>query len=82
MREDKQKQLIMDYAGTFGTPEGKRTLADLRMRFRTETVFIPNRTGQIDIHEVMLNLGQRSVLVHIDMMRKTDPHKERQTEAK
>lgn len=79
-REDKQKQLIMDFQNTFASEGGKRVLADLRKKsnidgyFNLEKVFTPIQVAFAE--------GQRSMMMHIYTMLKKDPYKEKQQGAR
>lgn len=82
-REDKQKQLVIDFISTFGTPEGKRVYANLRKESKSDIVIIPlDSNGRVDIHKVMLNNGQRSIVTYIDSVLAKDPNKVKQKEAR
>ena len=81
-REDAAEQLIRDYKYTFGSPDGKRVLEDLKRLANYDLVLVPlDNNGRIDSHQVMRNEGNREVVVHILRKIKVDLSKPKQTEA-
>lgn len=77
--EEKRIQLINDYKGTFGTPEGLRVLADLAIRCRFKDVLLPTGgDGHIDPYQVVGYSAMRILYVGIlkmveaDLMKKHD----------
>lgn len=81
-REVDAEQLIRDYKYTFGSPDGKRVLEDLKRLANYDLVLVPlDNNGRIDSHQVMRNEGNREVVVHILRKIKTDLGKPKQTEA-
>ena len=88
MTEDEEKaeaekeQLIRDYKYTFGSPDGKTVLEDLKRLANYDLVLVPlDNNGRIDSHQVMRNEGNREVVVHILRKIKVDLGKPKQTEA-
>lgn len=64
--EEQYWQLVTDYKGTFGTDEGKRVLAHLRMRCGYDDITLPtDNDGRIDVSLVLANQGRRAVFVEI-----------------
>ena len=77
-RDDKQKQLIIDYQGTFGTEEGKRVLGRIsRLCRENEPSFVDHNT-----HYTAYNEGKRCIMLHIRKMLGKSPHDEKQLKAK
>ena len=77
-----KEQLVSDYKNTFGSPEGERVLGDLKRLANIDFSIIPlNGNGQIDINQVMVNEGQRAVVIHILRKISVDLDKPKQTEA-
>ena len=76
-REDKAKQFVMDIQGTFGTEEGKRTLAALSDKCREH---VATYVAQ-DTHHTAYFEGMRSVIIYIRMMLAKDLYKEKQAKA-
>lgn len=80
--EEKKEQLIRDYKFTFGSPEGKRVLENLRKLANYDLSIVPtDNNGQVDIYQVMKNEGQRAVVIHILRKISTDLGEPKQTEA-
>lgn len=77
-REDKQKQQIMDFQGTFGTEEGKRVLASLSDKCREH---VATYVAQ-DTHHTAYFEGMRSVMIYIRMILAKDPNKQKQEKVK
>lgn len=77
-REDKQKQLVMDIQGTFGTEEGKRVLANLSGKCREHVATYVSQ----DTHHTAYFEGMRSVILYIRLMLAKDPHRQKQEKAK
>jgi hypothetical protein len=75
IRHDK-KQLLLDYQRTFGSPEGKRVLDDLRRKCTYLTSSIATSQG-VDVNKMLIEEGRRSVLCHIYDMLRRDPYEER-----
>ncbi len=75
-RTDEIKQLIMDFQGTFNTPEGKNTLGHLSVElFEHKSTFVPgNQYG------TAFNEGKRYAILYIRAMLAKDPNIVRQTE--
>ncbi len=81
-REEETGQLIRDYKFTFGSPDSKRVLNDLKRLANYDLVLVPlDNNGRIDSHQVMRNEGNREVIVHILRKIKVDLGKPKQTEA-
>ena len=81
-REAEKEQLTRDYKFTFGSPDGKRVVKDLKSLANYDLVLVPlDNNGKIDSHQVMFNEGRRSVIVHILRKIKVDLGKPKQTEA-
>lgn len=81
-REVDTEQLIRDYKYTFGSPDSKRVVENLKKLANYDLVLVPtDNNGRIDSHQVMFNEGQRSVIVHILRKIKVDLGKPKQTEA-
>lgn len=75
-RVDKAKQLIRDFQGTFGTPEGKRVLDELSKEcFEGRNTFVLNNPDGTAFNE-----GKRYVILYIRDMLTKDPNVVRQTE--
>lgn len=82
-REDEAKQLIIDFGIALTSESGKRVLKALRNRAKSEVVVTPlDAMGRVDIYQVMLNNGQRSLITYIDSMLAKDPNKVKQEKAK
>jgi len=77
-REDRAKQLIVDMIGTFGTPEGKRTL-DVISHFCSEheSTYVKG-----DTHDTAFQEGTRCVILYIREIMAKDPNRVRQEKAK
>lgn len=74
--QDKVKQLIRDFQGTFDTPEGKRVLENLSNEcFENQPTFVANNQYGTAFHE-----GKRNVILYIRSMLAKDPNVVRQTE--
>ena len=73
------EQLLRDYAETFGTPGGKRVLADLAILGRiNSSCYVDQNPHATSYHE-----GMRCVILHIQsMIMRTTSNVERQTKAK
>ena len=64
MIADEIKQLVMDYQGTFGTPEGKRVLEDLEKQcYANALTFVPGSPDGTAFNE-----GKRYVILHIQRL--------------
>jgi len=60
-KKNSLKQLRQDYQSVFGTPTGKRVLADMRKHFFVDrTTHVPG-----DSHGASLNEGLRMAFLHI-----------------
>jgi hypothetical protein len=82
-RENKEKQRIMDFRNAFMSEGGVRVLADLRKKARSDFVVTPlDHNNRVDICQVMLYNGQRSMITYIDSMLEKDPNVSRQKEAR
>lgn len=71
----KRKRLAVDYQRTFGSPEGKRVLADLRKHcpLLMESISL---AGGVDVNKLLVLEGQRSVLLYIYKKLRLDPNEE------
>lgn len=68
----------MDFQNTFTSEGGKRVLERLsELCNENEPTYVDGNT-----HGTTYKEGQRSVILHINIMLKKDPYKERQTEAR
>ena len=77
-REDKRKQLLIDYMTAFGTEGGKRVLDNLSKEcYEHNVTFV---RGESD--STAFNEGKRYVMLHIRRILAKDPHEKRQTEGK
>ena len=80
--EEQYWQLVADYKGTFGTDEGKRVLAHLRMRCGVDDVTLPTgNDGHIDSHHLAANQGRKAVYVEIMNHVDKDVSEQKQTDA-
>ena len=76
-------RLITAYHRTFETTEGKLVLEDLRRAFGTNfPAFRPDAEGRYDALLAAIRDGQRSVLLHLEMiLASTTPDGDGNTEA-
>jgi len=74
-RDDRQKQLIIDYHATFDTEHGKRVFENLKKcaRYNHAVVFRDN-AGRIDPLEMARHEGMRSVIVDIETKLRKEPN--------
>jgi hypothetical protein len=73
-REDKRKQLIMDFQSTFATESGKRVLENLSKEcYENAVTFVRS-----DSYGSAFNEGKRYVMLHIRRILSLDPYKEKQ----
>ena len=74
-KDEKQEQLIRDYADTFGSIQGQRVWENLCMLAHYKVVRIPKDTlGRIDPSAVLVDVGTRKIMVHIEtMLKKGNP---------
>ena len=72
---------IQDIQMTFGTPHGERVLARLKKLAGYDAAKVPiGNDGHLDVHELVRNEGQRSVVVHIVRQMNIDLSKDQPTE--
>lgn len=77
-REDKIKQKIVDFGGTFSTPEGKRTLGAISKKCREhEATYVDGNP-----HATSYKEGMRSVIIYIREWLAKDPNKVKQETVK
>lgn len=77
-REDKAKQLVMDFLNAFTSEGGKRVLERISVLCNeNEPTYVDNNALGSAYKE-----GQRSIILHIRKMLSKDPNKEKQTEAR
>ena len=70
MTTDELKQLVMDYQGTFGTPEGKRVLKDLETQcYANALTFVPGSPDGTAFNE-----GKRYAILHIQRLVAANPN--------
>lgn len=82
-REDKQKQLVMDFQNTFTSEGGKRVLADLRKKSTYDVSSIStDKSRPIDVNRLIYDEGQRAVIIYIFRMLGMKLDKEKQEFAK
>lgn len=74
-REEETKQLIMDFGGTFGTPEGIRVLLNLSKKCREHTATYVDGNP----HATAYKEGMRSVIIYIREWLSKDPNIKKQT---
>jgi hypothetical protein len=77
-REDKQKQLVMDFLNAFGNEGGKRVLEALSEKCREHTATYVDGNP----HGTAYKEGMRSVIIYIRSQLAKDPNKEKQKEAR
>ena len=76
-KDDKAKQLIMDYQGTFGTVEGERVLEHLsKICYEHEATLTPTFSG------TAYREGMRRVILDIRKQLAKNPHDKKQLRAK
>ena len=77
-REDKQKQLVMDFQNALTSEGGKRVLKRLsELCNENEPTYVDNNALGTAYKE-----GQRSVILHINKMLAKNPNLERQEKAR
>ena len=82
-RDDKAKQLVMDFLNTFTSEGGKRVRKALIDRAKSDVVVTPlDNNGRVDIYQVMANNGMRSIITYIDWMLAKNPNEEKQEVAR
>ncbi len=82
-REDKARQLMMDFQNTLGSEQGVRVMESLKDFVKYNLSIVPmDNNGRIDINAVMRNEGKRAVITYIMAMLGKDPYKEKQQKAK
>ena len=74
-KDDKQEQLIRDFADTFGSVQGQRVWDNLCKLSQYKIVRIPKDSlGRIDHSAVLVDVGTRKVMLHIEnMLKKGNP---------
>lgn len=73
-RDDRQKQLVMDFLNAFSSEGGKRVLERISVLCNeNEPTYVDNNALGTVYKE-----GQRSVILHIRKMLAKDPNKEKQ----
>ena len=76
--DDEHQQMVMDYLNTFESEHGKRVLTHLKKLAKYNVAHVPkDNTGKIDPLAMARNEGQRSVIVHIEVMLAKDLNEER-----
>lgn len=76
-REDKAKQLIIDYMNTFTSESGKRVRENLSLEgYEKDVTFVKD-----DALGSAFNEGKRYMILHINRMLARKPDIEKQTEA-
>lgn len=76
-RDDKAKQLFMDYQGTFGTAEGKRVLEHLsKLCYEHEATLTSTFSG------TAYREGMRRVILYIRTQLAKNPYEKKQEKAK
>jgi hypothetical protein len=70
-----RRQLLLDYRNCFGSPGGKRVLADLRKKcpLLTEAT---NASGGVDVNKLLIRTGEANVLKYVYKMLGRDPNEE------
>lgn len=77
-RDEEKVQNVIDYHETFGSEHGKRCLEHLKKKAKFNASAIPkDNRGCTDPYEMMRQEGQRSVIVHIELMLKKDPYEKK-----
>ena len=75
-KDDKKEQLVRDYNEVFGSPQGNRVWENLCNLAHYKVVRIPKDSlGRIDSSAVLVDVGTRKLMVHIDtMLKKGNPN--------
>ena len=77
-RDDKAKQLVMDFLSAFTSEGGKRVVERLsKLCNENEPTYVDGNT-----HGSAYKEGQRSVILHIRRMLAKNPHEEKQEVAR
>jgi hypothetical protein len=71
-KEEKQEQLIRDYAETFGSIQGQRVLRDLEVQsgYRLYSKLPEGKDGHVDVNKVIFQEGQKRIMARIEIMLK------------